>query len=108
MSAGAGETIWIYQDVLSNGLIAKRCPFQYQSVLDPKTGEVGQIFTSGVETICPKWSSVSVVGDRTYATLDGVVYDPSRKQSLREGNATATERSSVVVEITDLMDSQNP
>jgi len=81
----AGETIWIYQDAGNNCLIAKRLPFQYQSVLDPKTGDINQIFTSGVEMICPKWSSLSVVKDRTYATLDGIVY-----------------------EITDLIDSQNP
>jgi hypothetical protein len=81
----AGETIWIYQDVSSNCLIAKRLPFQYQSVLDPKSGEVGQVFTSGVEMICPVWSTQSVLGGRTYATFEGIVY-----------------------EITDLFDSQNP
>jgi hypothetical protein len=81
----AGETIWIYQDAGSNCLIAKRLPFQYQSVLDPKTGDVNQIFTSGVEMICPEWSTLCVLEGRTYATFDGVVYD-----------------------ITDLMNSQNP
>ena len=81
----AGETIWIYQDADSNCLIAKRLPFQYQSVLDPKTGDINQIFTSGVEMICPEWSTLSVLGERTYATFNGVVYD-----------------------ITYLIDSQNP
>jgi hypothetical protein len=81
----AGETIWIYQDAASNCLIAKRLPFQYQSVLDPKTGDMNQIFTSGVEMICPEWSTLCVIGERTYATLDGVVY-----------------------EITELLNSQNP
>jgi hypothetical protein len=81
----AGETIWIYQDAASNCLIAKRLPFQYQSVLDPRTGDVNQIFMSGVEMICPEWSDVYVVSGKTYGTLDGVVY-----------------------EITELLNSQNP
>ena len=81
----AGTIIWIYQDAGSNCLIAKRLPFQYQSVLDPKTGEIGQVFTSGVEMICPAWSNVYVHEGRTYSTLEGIVY-----------------------EITDLLDSQNP
>lgn len=81
----AGETIWIYQDIGSNCLIAKRLPFQYQSVLDLKTGEVNQIFTSGVEMTCPQWTTQCVLDGKRYATLDGVVY-----------------------EITDLFDSENP
>jgi hypothetical protein len=71
----AGETIWIYQDIGSNCLIAKRLPFQYQSVLDPKTGEVGQVFTSGVEMLCPQWTTQSVLDGKRYATFEGLVYD---------------------------------
>ena len=70
-----GEIIWIYQDIQSNCLIAKRAPFQYQSVLDPKTGDIGQIFTSGVEMVCPDWDTKSQLGDYWYATFQGVVYD---------------------------------
>jgi hypothetical protein len=71
----SGERIWIYQDIQSNCLIAKRAPFQYQSVLDPKTGDIGQIFTSGVEMVCPDWETQTTLDNRRYATFKGVVYD---------------------------------
>ena len=69
------KLIWIYQDIQSNCLIAKRTPFQYQSVLDPKTGDIGQIFTSGVEMVCPDWETQTTLDNRRYATFQGVVYD---------------------------------
>jgi hypothetical protein len=71
----AGTIIWIYQDIQSNCLIAKRAPFQYQSVVDIKTSEIVQVFTSGFEMVCPVWNTQTQLGDHRYATFDGVVYD---------------------------------
>ena len=71
----AGTIIWIYQDIQSNCLIAKRAPFQYQSVLDINTSEIVQVFTSGVEMVCPDWETQTTLNNRHYASFEGVVYD---------------------------------
>lgn len=72
---GMTETIWIFQSVLTGGLIARRDPHYYQCIVDPVTGEDSVLLTSGAECACPTWESVRLEKGRSYGTYIGQVYD---------------------------------
>ena len=69
------DKIWIFQSVVTGGLIARREPHYYQYILDPATGEDTVFLSSGEMVDCPLWESVRVSDGLHYGNYCGRVYD---------------------------------
>jgi hypothetical protein len=82
------ETIWIFQSVVTGGLIARREPHYYQYILDPATGEDTVLLTSGESSVCPVWESVRVSDGLHYGISGGRVYDITDLVPAAGGSAT--------------------
>ena len=95
--------IWIFQGRLTGGLIARREPYYYQSVMDNALGEEVLILTMGEVLVCPVWERVWSDGNRRFGSYSKMTFDISHlSATTSDGGTTIATGATVTTGLTTL------